>query len=393
MMTTKKIRTIKKEAAILSVTIATIEKRINKRPTLSLMKKLISLACLPILLFSCRSTQIMSLSVMEPAPIIVPSYIKHVGLVNRSLPEGKAKILDAVDKVFTLEGPNLDKEGSLASLNGLADALMKDNRFEEVRPIKNAGLSNNTPGLFPSPLSWETVEQICRENNTDALFALELFDTDSKIDYNANPIKVNTPVGKVSALEQQVRMGVLVKTGWRIYDPIERNILDEFPITSKIVYSARGINPVIAAAGLIGRKDAVKEVGAKAGQEYAFRIIPYWLRVSRDYYVRGSANFKIAKRKAQTGNWEGAALLWNEETKNASSKIAGRACYNMAIISEINGDVDMAMQWAQRSYENYNNRLALNYSRILKERKASAQELQYQESESIRAKYEQSPAQ
>jgi Family of unknown function (DUF6340) len=324
---------------------------------------------------------------MEPAPVSLPSYIKHVGIVNRSLPSGKGKILDAVDKIFTLEGANLDKEGSLASCSGLADALMKDNRFDEVKPIKNTDLSNNTPGIFPSPLSWETVERICRESNTDALFALELFDTDSKIDYVANPVKINTPVGKIPAIEQKARMGVLVKTGWRLYDPIERNILDEFPITSKIVYSASGINPVIAVAGLIARKDAVKEVGAKAGQEYAFRIIPYWLRVSRDYYVRGTPQFKMAKRKAQTGNWEGAAKLWKQETNNTSPKVAGRACYNMAIISEINGEVDMAIQWAQKSYENYNNRLALNYVNILKERKAGNEELQYQESESVRAKY------
>jgi hypothetical protein len=40
----------------------------------------------------------------------------------------------------------------------------------------------------------------------------------------------------------------------------------------------------------------------------------------------------------------------------------------MAIISEINGDLDMAIQWAQQSYENHNNRLALNYVNLLRDR-------------------------
>jgi hypothetical protein len=61
--------------------------------------------------------------------------------------------------------------------------------------------------------------------------------------------------------------------------------------------------------------------------------------------------------------------LWQAETSNPKRKIAGRACYNMAIISEINGDLDAAIDWAQKSYENYGIRLALTYVNILKNRK------------------------
>lgn len=73
---------------------------------------------------------------------------------------------------------------------------------------------------------------------------------------------------------------------------------------------------------------------------------------------------------AQTGNWDGAAKIWQQETTNADGKLAGRASYNMAIISEINGDLDGAIQWAQKAYENYNNRLALSYVNVLRNRKA-----------------------
>ena len=93
----------------------------------------------------------------------------------------------------------------------------------------------------------------------------------------------------------------------------------------------------------------VKEVASQVGQAYALRIIPFWIRVNRDYYVRGTDNFVIAKRKAQTGNWDDAGKLWEKETSSGDRKIAGRACYNMAIISEINGDLDAAIKWAQRS--------------------------------------------
>jgi hypothetical protein len=60
-------------------------------------------------------------------------------------------------------------------------------------------------------------------------------------------------------------------------------------------------------------------------------------------------------------------------------KIAGRAAYNMAIINEINGDLDAALKWAQKSYEDYNNKLGLNYVRILENRKAKNFALEQQE--------------
>ena len=335
-------------------------------------------------LYSCASTELVRLSVLEPAPVTLPAHIKNIGVVNRSEITPQNKAVDVVDKVFSLEGKDLDKEGARASITGLENELTKNNRFTEIKNIDDAHLTSIIPGVFPSPLSWDIVQKICRDNNTDALFSLELFDTDSKISYAANPVTVNTPLGKVPGVEHSATMLTTVKAGWRIYDPADQNILDEFPVMGKMMFSGKGINPVKAAGALIGRKEALKQVGDKAGRDYALRIIPYWLRVSRDYYVRGTDNFRVARRKAQTGNWDDAAAIWEKETANGKGKVAGRACYNMAIIHEINGDIKGAMQWAQKAYEDYNNKLALRYVKILENRNISNAILKSQEAVSAR---------
>jgi len=103
------------------------------------------------------------------------------------------------------------------------------------------------------------------------------------------------------------------------------------------------------------------------------------LRVERDYFVKGTDNFKIAKRKAQTGKWDEAGNLWEREVSNPDAKIAGRASYNMAIISEINGSVDEALGWAQKAWEDYGIRPALKYVRILENRKRNNEILEIQE--------------
>ena len=91
----------------------------------------------------------------------------------------------------------------------------------------------------------------------------------------------------------------------------------------------------------------------------------------------------MASRKAQTGNWQQAGEIWQEAVKTSKRKFAGRACYNLALVSEVNGDLDQAMQWAQKSYEDYNNKYALYYMRILEDRKRNLNRLGDQEAEDV----------
>jgi hypothetical protein len=327
---------------------------------------LIALAC-----HSCVSTNLMSLSVMKPAPVSIPAYIKNVGIINRSKASDENKTLDAIHKAISLETNALVTDGANASISGLTTELMKNTRFSTVKPLTGLDLKTFGAGVLPSALAWDSVEKICRENNLDALFSLEFFDTESKLGLAAAPGSLRTALVNIPVLDGQVNMTTLVKTGWRIYDPSTRNILDEYMISKDIQISGRSVNPVAAVLPLAGRKEAVIQVSDQAGQAYACRIIPYWIRVSRLYFVGGSGDFTIAMRMAQTGDWDGAAKIWQQLTLSSKSKLAGRACYNMAIISEINGDLDGAIQWAKKAYENYNIRLALNYVNILNNRKSN----------------------
>ncbi len=324
----------------------------------------IALAC-----YSCSSTSLMSLNVTKPAPVSISPNIKSVAIVNRTRATSETQTLDVIHKAISLETNDLQVAGAQSSIQGLSDELMKNTRFTQVKSLNTLDLRSYGAGVFPTPLLWDSVEKICKESNADALFSLELFDADSKLNYAGSPTNISLAGGALPAIEHLMNISTNVKTGWRIYDPSSRTILDEYIIGRNLSSSGAGINPAVATSALIGRKEAVKEAGIEAGRAYAARILPYWIRVSREYFVGGDQNFKIAQRKAQAGNWDGAAVIWLEETKSSEGKLAGRGCYNMAIIDEINGDLDGAIQWAQKSYETYNIRIALNYVNILRYRK------------------------
>jgi hypothetical protein len=332
------------------------------------MKKYSIIILIISFLISCKTSELY-LNVVEPAPVTIPDYVKRVGVINRSMPTDETKSFDILNKALTLEGVDLDKDGAQVSIQALSDELLNNNRFVTVKLLNDIDFRTSSLTTFPTTLSWEIVAQICDETGTDALFSLEKFDTDSRINYSSRTVELKTILGNVPALEHQLDMETIVKTGWRIYDPAAKSILDEYLYQESIMFSGKGINPMAAFAALTGRKDAVNQASNKAGQGYAYRLLPIELRVMREYYVKGTDNFKIAQRKAQVGKWDEAGLLWEKETTNSKMKIAGRACYNMAIINEINGNLEEALKWAQRSYEDYNDKLGIRYVRILENRK------------------------
>jgi len=315
--------------------------------------------------YSCRTTEEVYFNVTEPAPVTIPTYVKKVGIINRSVISDSNGVRKAIDDVLSVKGSELDKECGNESIRGLRDALMQSNTFQNIVFMDSIKIKNSFPGAFPSPLSWDKIKEICRLNNVDVLFVLELFHTDTRLTL------IPSPAGIIStAIVSAASVGTNINTGWRIYDPQNRVILDEYPIMEGLTYTGGGLNPMDAVPALMNHKEAVMGVSYHIGQCYANRILPYTIRVCHEFYIRGSINFKIARRMANAGDWNNAADLWNKETTNQKLKIRARAYYNMAIISEINGDVYGAIGWAKQAYETGGKRLALIYLSDLQDRKA-----------------------
>ena len=321
-----------------------------------------------IVLSSCASTNVLTMGVIEPAPVYLPKHIQKIGIVNRSIPSEGNKELDEIDKILSAEGKLLDKEGARKAILGLHTKLSKNNTFNQVKIIENTALRSPGMGVLPAALSWETVQKICSENNIDALYVLSFYDTDAKVKYKTTSGNIETPIGQAPIIYHHVTINTLIKTGWRLYNSTDKRIHDEYIINKNITSTGKGINPIKAISTIIDRKEAVLDVSTNIGKNYGKRVLPYRIRVSRNYYVSGTENFKVAQRKAQAGDWSGAADLWNKETTNSDSKIAGRAYYNMAIINEINGDLETAVDWASKSYVDYENKEAIKYIKILKHR-------------------------
>ncbi len=346
------------------------------------MRKLnhsLGMLCLLLLLVSCSATNRLTMGAVEPAPVYLSPEIQTIGILNRSMASEAHEGIDKIDRILSAEGMQLDAKGARAAVDALKHELGADDRFEAVVLIDSVTLERKGLGVFPATMDWDYVKELCDTYGVDVLFALEFYDTETQPSYQLTTRQLPNSFGiKVNVPYHRVTLNTLIKNGWRIYDPGQKIILDEFASQLPVSAVGEGLNPVKAIEAVVGREEAVKEQSKYLGNRYAWRTRPVRKRIARDYFVRGTQNFEIAKRRAQTGDWDGAARLWEQELDHPSRKVAGRACYNMAIINEINGDLEKAIEWASRSYTDYKNKEALRYMRMLNFRVAEQAELDRQ---------------
>ncbi|WP_299315311.1 DUF6340 family protein [uncultured Aquimarina sp.] len=322
-----------------------------------------------IIMIGCGSKKSLKTEVIKPPIVTLDTDIKRVGIINRSIPSKENIGLDQVDKILSMEGEKLDREGAEQAIIALKNALEQNPRFTQVVILPVNLDQNPGGGVFPSSLSWDQIEELCKKNNVDAIFSLAIYDTNAKATYNVENTKIEGPLGiEIPAIEHIVNIDTRIKTGWRIYDPIHKKVCDQLSVNEKTRSNGKGVNPIKAIEAATNRKQSVLQISQKIGSDYALRLLPYKANVYRDYYVKATPNFEIAKRKVETGQWEGAAALWERETSNADPEIAGQACFNMAFYNEIKGDYTKAIEWATKAYTDYENKNALRYIDDLKER-------------------------
>lgn len=324
---------------------------------------------LPLLLISCSATNTLTLSVPQPSKVYLSKEVKNIGILNRSVPSVKYNKIDAIDKILTAEEKNLDLFGAKESIEGLQESLTQNKRFSNVLVIDSLVLKEYGIDQFSPELKQTDIDKICSKNNLDAFYELSFYDTDASITYKTSSKLLPNALGiKIPVIEHQVIVNTLIKTGWRLYDNSAKYISDQYTTNHNFTVSGSGINPIKAYETIKNRKNEVFRISKNNGINYGNQLLPYSIRERRVYFVKGNGNFEIAKRRAQTGDWDGAGELWKKETLNQNPKLAGRAFYNMAIISEINGDLTEALNWASKAYSDYNIKEALQYSKLLKTR-------------------------
>jgi len=329
------------------------------------------------LLINACSTRNVSMQLLVPAKITIPQEIRTVAILNRSLPARKEQIINILEGFITGESILADREGSFNCIRGVESRMNESPRIKAIA-IETDTYRGTGTKMFPEMLNWNDVDALCREYKVDAILSLETFDSDFGLRQYSSDRKEKVNGKEVTTKVYHADLAVNVTSGWRLYDNIGKTMVDQVSFSDEKKWKGEGNSAANAEGKLPAKRNSINESGRYAGFLMANRLSPNWRKENRSYYIKGNDDFKKAKKEVKFNNWDAAIAIWKKISDNTDPVLAGRACYNLALASEMKGNLEMAIFWADKAMKQYHDKKARSYVDVLNNRIQNEEKLKEQ---------------
>lgn len=326
-----------------------------------------TISVLSLLSCSMKTTQ---LSVIQPGQLDLPTEIKTIATMDRSLPP--SGFVDVLEGAVTGEGIGQDRAGRREALEAVEATLRRSPRYQVI----STGIEEKKERQrsdFDPPLPDDKINELCRDHRAEALLVLEYYDSDHSKDVSAHREKNKAEDGSVYYLKYFVSdISSRVILGWRLYYTDGR-ILDEHSVEEEVNYSGRGDTEGEAMSRLPSQRETVIRASRAAGIAYGGRIAPLPKNLNRRYYSKAAKpwkdEMKKASRSVETGDWDGAATIWKSiYYKAEDDETKGRTAYNLALAGEAKGQFELAKYWAKEAFVKHGLKKANAYIDRIEER-------------------------
>lgn len=99
----------------------------------------------------------------------------------------------------------------------------------------------------------------------------------------------------------------------------------------------------------------VENTAVYCGKNFVSKLIPSWTKTERSYYLSKNIEMMKAEGFCKNGEWLKAAEIYRRNTQSKNKKISAIAKYNMALMCEMEGNLDAAIDWLNISKSDYKN--------------------------------------
>jgi hypothetical protein len=327
------------------------------------MKKVKLFLLMGLTYLALSSSAWVNLTLVRPSELVIPDYIQSIALIDRTKQEDTKQ--NKAEQILTGEAFRQDEQAVFQLGEGFIEACSGTKRFVTVRTGERL-ISNGTKSTFPTPLDWDTVEEICKKNQTEALLSVEIFDTDFIL--TNNPVKIETrdDGGRIAARVVFRANGVaVINMGIRLYDAANRVILDEYQTSHRMNFNGEAATLQGAINAMLDKVEATKRASFESGFAYGERITPTYYQVTRYFFDNPKKKLGAGVRYSEVGDWKNAIEQWTKVVNTGKRKHAGRAAFNIAVGYEVLGDMEKAKEWAARSHTEFQEKDADDYYKQL----------------------------
>jgi hypothetical protein len=314
-----------------------------------------------------------SIQVSVPPQRAISNDIQSIVLMNRSMTKEFSNYnQDTLEELFikkklSLDNLFLDSLASDTTLKALSNALYQSGRFDVVIPVKRNLQNNNRSFQDKSAsLTLPQVKQICNEFNVDALLLLENFEEKVKTSYQIFP--GNMFNGGENLKEYTAYIQVAYHSNWKLYQPLEKLMAAGFEVKDTIYFERRGNTLQETYEELPTIKEALLDGAIENGENLASYISPGWKSDQRRYFLTGNNDADKAVGLLKQNDWQEAKNIWLKFSNSSSDRFRSMIEYNLALASEMTGDLKEAISWAKKSHQSRYSKAAEDYLRLLNDR-------------------------
>ncbi len=337
---------------------------------------LIGLILAGMMIVSCKTNYVaLTIENSLPSKEELPEDVQSLTLLNRSMSsqfenfQEDSLQIHFYRKGFQLSKIVLDSLASDTTIRALADLLFESGRYDVVVPVERNLPRPFSYELVPDTLSLDSVKNLCQVYKTDALLVLEKFSTKVMTDFTSEKyMNATTGVNHGYYASMDIKYDAFI----RIYKPGLNRIVKELRLVDTIYWESADYTQVRLFQKMPSVKQGLINVGIKVALEVDEKLSPAWIPEKRGYFLIERKNDR-GQQFMSENNYDGAAKYWREMAGSKNKMQRSKAEYNLALISELNGDIDGALDWGLKSFYSYYRYQTEAYLKKLKERKETLQ--------------------
>lgn len=316
--------------------------------------KIVLVCLIAFIVASCKSYfSAITIETPGPAKQELPQDIQSLTLMNRSMnKQFAAHHPDSLQVYFYNNGYQLsvvvlDSLASDTTLQALGELLFESGRYDVVIPVERNIERTINYNLVPDTLNPIYVKEQLEKYNTDALMVLEKFSMKVMTDF-ATERFYDRYSG--SNYEYFASLDLKYDALLRIYKPGRKT---QDIMLSDTIYWEEAADSQLK---LFGRLPSVKQAlingGIKIALDVDSKISPVWTQEKRGYFLIDRKDDR-GRQLMNENNIEGAKAFWKEKAQSTNKKTKSRAEYNLALASELEGNIDEAIEWGLKSYNTF----------------------------------------
>jgi hypothetical protein len=272
-------------------------------------------------------------------------------------------------KGFQLSNVVLDSTAADTTIRALAELMFESGRYDVVIPLERNLKRSQSYANLPDTLPSDQVREICTIFNTDALMVLERFVIKTMADYSEEKF-INVTSGNV--FSYNATLDLKYSAFFRVYKPGAKTLVKEIELNDTIYWESADYTQERLFSKLPSVKQALINTGIKVALDVDSKLSPTWIQEKRGYFLLKRKDDQ-GQRFMSENKYDEAASYWAEMAKSTNKITRSKAEYNLALISELNGEIDKAIEFGLKSFYSHYRFQTETYLKKLEARKSALQ--------------------